>query len=357
MKFTGNIVVLFFFLLAVSPAETAAQQIIDTAKGLFDTDEPLNITLSGQINELLRDRADIPKLHPVMITYKGRDSNPISVPVEARTRGHFRKLAENCNFPPLLLQFRKSGSLEASIFRGQEKLKLVMPCQGDNYIVREWLVYKIYNLLTPASFRARLVKLNFNDPKSKKEAAPFYGFLIEEERQVAARNNLIIIRKPRRPEQTRENTFLVMAAFEYLIGNTDWSVQYLQNINLLAADSNSVPITVPYDFDHAGLVDASYAKPAEELEIPSIRYRRYRGYCIKDMKQFDSVVVVFNQYKKDIYKIYSDCPLLDEKYKKSTLKFLDDFYYTINNPKELQKEFSYPCDPNGTGNVIIRGLK
>jgi hypothetical protein len=49
--------------------------------------------------------------------------------------------------------------------------------------------------------------------------------------------------------------------------------------------------------------------------------------------------------------------LLDDKYKKATIKFLDEFYETINDPKQVQKEFGYPCDPNGTGNVVIKGLR
>jgi hypothetical protein len=49
--------------------------------------------------------------------------------------------------------------------------------------------------------------------------------------------------------------------------------------------------------------------------------------------------------------------MLEESYLKSTLKFLDDFYKTINDPKKLKYEFQYPCDPNGTGNVVIQGLK
>lgn len=91
--------------------------------------------------------------------------------------------------------------------------------------------------------------------------------------------------------------------------------------------------------------------------MTSVRQRRYRGYCIKDMKQFDSTIALYNRLKPDIYRIYSDCKLLDPKYVKSTLQYLDDFYATLNNPKSLQKEFGYPCDPSGTGNIIIQGLK
>ena len=158
-------------------------------------------------------------------------------------------------------------------------------------------------------------------------------------------------------QQTQTEPFLTMAVFEYLIANTDWSTQYLQNIKLLAKDSTSVPIAVPYDFDHAGIVNTPYALPTEELQLRSIRERRYRGYCVKDIKQFEPVLAKFNQLKKEIYSLYTSCTLLDAKYIKNTTQFLDEFYTVINNPKLWQKEFAYPCNKNGTGNVIIKGLK
>ena len=148
-----------------------------------------------------------------------------------------------------------------------------------------------------------------------------------------------------------------MAMFEYLIGNTDWSLQYQQNIKLIARDSLSVPYTVPYDFDHAGMVNAPYALPAEELQMRSVRERRYRGYCITDMKQFAETFALYNSLKNDIYKLYTSCQLLDAKSIKAATQYLDEFYNTINNEKKIASEFGYPCDKNGTGNVIIKGLK
>ncbi len=134
-------------------------------------------------------------------------------------------------------------------------------------------------------------------------------------------------------------------------------IQYLQNIKLIAADSNAVPTTVPYDFDMSGLVSTPYARPAEELNMISVRQRRYRGYCMQDMKKFDETIALYNNLKKDIYGVIENCPLLDAKYISSTLKFFDEFYATINNAASLKKEFGYPCDKNGTGNVVIKGLR
>jgi hypothetical protein len=326
-------------------------------KDLFESDEILSITLKGNIRELLNDRQDDSKYHPITLACRDKDSNEVSIPVQMKTRGHFRKLKGNCNYPPLQISFPADVSRLSSVFKGQTKLKLVMPCVGDDYIIREWLVYKIYNLITAKSFRARLVKINLNDPKSKKQPTSFYGFLIEDEKHMAARNKATAVEQKLRPEETQQDVFLTMAVFQYLIGNTDWSVQYLQNIKLLKTDASPQLITVPYDFDHAGIVNAPYARPAEQLLMRSVQERRYRGYCIGDLKVFEKPIALFNRIKNDIYNLYTKNNILDEKYIKSVTKYLDEFYATINNPKAWQKDFAYPCDKNGTGNVVIRGLK
>ncbi|MEO6837469.1 MAG: hypothetical protein ABI261_01120 [Ginsengibacter sp.] len=326
-------------------------------KGLFESDEILNITLKGNVRQLLNDRTDKPAYYPFTLTYSNGDSSDITLPIKIKTRGHFRRQQGNCTYPPLLLDFPKSDSQTTSFFPAQTSLKLVVPCRGEDYIIHEWLVYKLYNLITPLSFRARLVKVTLEDTRNKKMPSPFYGIILEQEHQMAKRNNDTILKEKIRPQQTMQEPFLKMAVFEYLIGNTDWSVEFQQNIKLVAPDSKSVPVAVPYDFDQAGIVDAPYAKPAEELKMRSVRERRYRGYCVKDMELFDSTIAVYNSLKNEIYKTYTGCSLLNSKYIKETIKFLDDFYSTINNPKALKKEFEYPCDPNGTGNVIIKGLK
>ena len=341
-----------FFLCSI---KTAAQFAFK--KNLFESDEVLSVTLKGNIHTLLNDRSDDAKSYPLILSYNSNDSDKIVIPVQLKTRGHFRKLEGNCTYPPLLIQFLKDGPQINTVFKEQHKLKLVMPCRGEEYLLREWLVYKLYNLVTPKSFNAQLVKITLDDTKSKKKSAPFYGIFLEEEKQMAKRNKMMAVERKLVPEQTQGLSFITMSVFEYLIGNTDWSVQYLQNIKLLAADSLAVPFTVPYDFDHAGIVNAPYALPAEELLMNSVRERRYRGYCIKDMKVFDPVIAYFNQLKDDIYRLYTGCALLDGKYIKTTIQYLDAFYKTINDTKVWQKDFGYPCDKNGTGNIVIKGLK
>lgn len=325
-------------------------------KGLFESKEILNIEMKGDFRKILNDREGEEKYFPVHLTYQDENNKTVSISIQVKTRGHFRRLRSNCTFPPLLLSF-PAPTGDSSFFPEASFLKLVMPCRGEEFIVHEWLVYRLYNLITPQSFRARLVRVNLTDLKNKKMPSPFFGILLEEEKQMASRNKMLLVKRKIKPQQTMQEPFLRMAVFEYLIGNTDWSVEFLQNIKLIAADSVAQAIAVPYDFDLCGIVNSPYAKPAPELDMTSVHQRRYRGYCIKDMSLFDSTIAFYNRRKPAIYDLYKNCSLIDEKYKKSTFEFLDQFYSIVNDPKKLEKEFEYPCNPAGTGNVIIKGLR
>ncbi len=325
--------------------------------GLFSKDEVLSIKLSGNIRELVKDRKEESQYKPFSLSYQEKDSTWISIPIEVKTRGHFRKTQGGCSYPPMLFNFSKQKDLKNTVFRHQNKLKLVTPCRDQKFVVREYLVYKLSNLITPKSFGARLVKVIYDDTVSGKKSSPLYGILLEEEDQMAKRNNAKLLEKKLvRPQQTQTDDFMKMAVFNFLIGNTDWSIQYLQNIKLITTENSEVPSAVPYDFDHAGIVEAPYAKPAEQLQLSTIRERRYRGYCINDMTQFDKVLAHFNELKEKIYGVYTKSALLEEGYIKSTSKYLDEFYKTINNPQTAKVAFQYPCNPNGTGNVVIKGL-
>jgi hypothetical protein len=321
--------------------------------GLFDAEDVLEIKLSGKIRALFSDRTSNSPYRPMLLTYKEGDKD-VSIPLKIKTRGNFRKARENCMYPPLLLNFQKATNVN-TVFQKQDKLKMVMPCRDDQYVVREYLVYKLYNLITPKSYKARLAKVVFYDSARKKEAGDFYTFLLEEDEQMAKRNGARILERKMMPgESTETETFLRMAVFQYMIGNTDWSVSYLHNIRILSFDDQPIPSVVPYDFDHAGIVNAPYALPPAQLELKSTQERRFRGYCITDMKTFDRVIATFNRLREDIYSVYTSCPLLESRYKLATTKFLDEFFITINDPKKVKIAFSYPCQKRTQ--IVIKGL-
>jgi hypothetical protein len=168
---------------------------------------------------------------------------------------------------------------------------------------------------------------------------------------------MVSVEKKIGPRQAEVSAFHRMAVFEYFIGNTDWAVEYLQNVKLLARDTNGVAYTVPYDFDHAGIVSPPYAKPAEQLQLSSVRERRYRGYCLTDLNLLRPFFTEYQQLRDKINSLYETASYLDASNKKAAIKFIDDFYRVISDEAKWKKEFAYPCDKNGTGNVIISGMQ
>lgn len=323
---------------------------------LFENDDILHFKLTGKLIPLFNDRKNNMTYHPMLLQYKIKDTGVALIRLMVKTRGHFRRLAENCKMPPLMLSFPKNDKMKGSPFENQNKLKLVVPCKGDEFVVREWLVYKLYNLVTDKSFKVKLVQVEFEDSLQKRSTEIHYCILLEDEKKLADRNRCFVWNRKMRPMQSMDKKqFTMMAVFQYMIGNADWSVPYLQNIKLIAADSLKSPFAVPYDFDHAGIVEAPYARAVEELGISSTRERIYRGYCENDKKLFAETFELFNKLKDNFYQVYTSCPLLSSKYIKATTKFLDDFYRIINSNKSTESEFGKPCRTDVR--IEIKGLK
>src|SRR5207237_6973950 len=132
---------------------------------------------------LFNDREKDVITHPILLQYKEKDS-AISINLMVRTRGNFRRDKNMCKMPPLLLNFKKENKLKKTVFEKQKTLKLVVPCQGDDYVIREWLVYKLYNLITDRSFKARLAQVEFVDSLMKRKTETHYCILLEDEKEL-----------------------------------------------------------------------------------------------------------------------------------------------------------------------------
>ena len=330
-------------------------QLLPAAENLFDQESILELKIQGPVNKLIRDRSDQAIRQDMNLMYMLGEAEK-SIPIKMKTRGNFRRQAGNCTYPPLLVDFN-GQDLSGSPFDGMKALKLVMPCRGEDYIIREYLAYKLYNLFTPRSYKVRMVKVSFEDPANAKKGFTVKGILLEEDESVAKRNQAsLITKKMVRPENTQQKDFIRMALYEYMIGNTDWSVQYLHNVRLLGF-SGEKPVPVPYDFDHSGLVHATYAKPSEALQMNSVLERRYRGYCLTDYTLVKEYFTEFLAKKEQIQQLVTEQPWMEKSTPKEINSYLDDFFELIQNEKKWKDDLNYPCLKDGTGNVVIKGLK
>lgn len=349
---------IFGLFVSISVSSAATIQYQDTKQPrLFESDEVIELRLEGNVNELLDDRGEDPSYHLLELHYKEKNSTVNSLDVRVRVRGNFRRLKENCRKPPLKFNFKKHEAPASSIFAGQKELKLVVPCDGEKYVLREYFTYKLYNLITDYSFKVRPVRFSYHDTEKNEITDPVFAFLIEDQDVLASRKRATLYdRNNLRPKSIDEDSFLRMSVFAYMIGNTDWSVQFQHNLKVLFLKEEKVFVAVPYDFDLVGLVSSPYAKPAEALRLSSVRERVYRGYCLEDLSSLKPIFDEFRALKPQIYDLYTGNELLEDDYIESTLKYFDDFYKIIDDRKKRDKEFSYPCSEYGTGDVVISGM-
>ena len=167
---------------------------------LFLREDPLTFTLTARMQRIVTDRTkpkndSLSVKHPAQLSYYDLlRSESIALPLSLVVRGNFRRNANNCDFPPLYLDFAKKKT-KGTLFAKQNKLKLVTHCQAEDYVVREYMIYKLYNQLTPLSFRARLAKVSYVDSLRKRATETRWGFLIEDEDDVAKRNKLVELKQ------------------------------------------------------------------------------------------------------------------------------------------------------------------
>ncbi len=312
---------------------------------LFASKEPLAVVLRTDISWIRDERSDTMDADGTL-SFKGSDGSDVTVPVKVRARGHYRRDKKNCNFPPLRLNF-PGKQVEGTVFDGQDKLKLVTPCQDSRdlfqqYILQEYLTYRVYQLLTPLSFRVRLLTITYEDSNGGYDTRTKTGFLIESDEQVAARNRAIMVDVAQlHPASMEPGQEALVSLFEFMIGNTDFSTPYFHNAVLVRSEEGRF-LVVPYDFDWSGVVDARYAVPDPRLPIQDVRERIYRGFCRPEVDQA-ALVKRFNDQKDAIWALYEGVPGLEEGVKKRSLDYYEEFYKILNDPRRYEREVLRTC--------------
>jgi len=309
---------------------------------LFGSDTLIELSITTNIKELIKDTGKKSKYHNARLSYQLGDS-VVSMIVQLKTRGHYRKNKNVCSFPPLRIKFNKTSS-SYTLFHGQKKLKIVGHCRNSNsrfqqMVFQEYLIYKAYQILSPESFRVRLARITYKDSANEVKNLEEYVFFIEDFEKMANRNGKIPIYKERiHQTNTMINKVTRMAVFQFMVGNTDWGVPTLHNIKMIAKTPTSRPVPIPYDFDWASLVNAPYAIPNAKLDIESIHDRLYRGYQ-RTPEELEFIFKEFRMKKEQFYSLYKNNYFLTEKEKKRVLDYFDEFYDIINSPKLVKRYF------------------
>jgi hypothetical protein len=311
----------------------------------FLVSEPLHVSLEFDMKKLIRQKLK-DQYQEALFRYQDKNGDTLIHELQIKARGEFRKT--HCRFPPIKLNFRRSEAGH-DFFNDVNKLKLVTHCQQSGayqqYLFKEYLVYKIYNLLTNNSYRVRLFIIEYKDSMGKMKSIHNYGFIIESNALISSRVNLDILERQNIPGwQIDKFNANLMAMFQFLIGNPDWSIPKLHNIRLLtSSDPKDIPIAIPYDFDCSGMVNPHYAIPDESMGIQSVRTRIYRGYCLTADEEYQLYFNEFIKNKDEIYSLILNFSLLSEKHRTEMIDYLDSFYEIIEDPRQAKRQIFNVC--------------
>ena len=319
---------------------------------LFQGQDPVEIVLTADWKTIQRDRkVDSKKLYPgtMAITKDGVAGEPF--PIELRTRGHVRRKPQMCSFAPLRLELPKDKT-KGTIFEGHGKVKLGTHCQGDGiyqqYTLLDYLANRLHNTLTPRSLRVRLARVTYAETGGGKEPYTKLGILFEDVDDMAARAEARELPVPRQLFQyVDQRQLMFMSMFQYMIGNTDYSILALHNVIMLD-DTKGVRYTVPYDFDYSGLVDAHYATAVKDLHLASVRDRLYRGPC-KTEAEVNEALAPFREKQAELLALPATLTQygLTDGQRKDAEKYLNEFFELVSRPDKVKKTFVSDCKTGG----------
>jgi len=308
-------------------------------KTFFTNDSMLTVRLKADFQELRKNR-EIDKYRSATITISNDSIVVKDISVEVKPRGVFRK--ELCIPPQLMINFK---AIKSSPLYKLGRLKLVHACSADDLsdqlIIKEFLVYKLYELMTPLSFRVRLVRLEMASMAGEAYSKPRYGFFLEDVDDMANRNDYHELPEAQRnTESMNRDANTMLALFQFMIGNTDWSVPLNRNVKILQHDGqpNATPWPVPYDFDNCGLVNAPYAMPFDELPIQSVTDRWYRGYE-RTNAELENALQLFREKRSAMYTIVQQCAYLSKGNKREMTAYLDGFFEIADNKSKVKDLF------------------
>jgi hypothetical protein len=316
-------------LLSVMNLSVASAQPVISDNVFFKEDALITIDLSTDLKKITSEKK-LNQYQPATVTFHFPDSSVVTEDIRLSARGEFRR--KNCYVPTMWFDFRNPSSPKLAPLK---RLKLVCGCglgaENERLVLKEFLVYKIYNFLTDMSFRVRLLRINYKDTRGKIKPYSQYAFFIEDVDEMAKRNKCYEVEKITfNTQKTDRRQMTLVALFQYMIGNTDWAVPNYHNIKLMRpkGDSVSYPYTVPYDFDFCGVVNASYASPQEELGTSSVTERVYRGFS-RTMEELQSALDIFRNKKEAIKTLVMNFELLNLRSREDLMGYLDEFYKQI----------------------------
>lgn len=327
-------------LILLSPRALAAAT-------LFASHDMLEVELRGPISKLLADTSN--RRRPFQI-----DAGDGLQAVTVRAGGRSRRRV--CEFLPLRLEFDEAGSGSAAgrdrVLSGHELLYLTTQCKDTRRssadLVEEYLAYRILNTITERSYRVRLLQITYVDTRQDDALTTHYAFVTESQHALAQRLGGEVLETIALPKQRlNEEHAAMIYIFQYLIGNTDWSLVAANGDKTCCHNGQLIGMGaaifyVPFDFDMAGLVNPPYARPDRSLRIKNVTDRLYRGYCGPADALAGALKHIVDR-REAIISLYRDSEALSPRVRDRGIDFLDRFFNEAQDPEKLLAKFQQGC--------------
>ncbi|WNJ16614.1 hypothetical protein [Pontibacter sp. G13] len=319
---------------------TVAQQSASAITDLLATDSIWHIDIRTDWNHLFADRSDSLEYQRAYVTWQIGDSL-IERKAKVRLRGNFRRRADVCSFPPFKLRFSKEQRA-GTPFQMHKHLKVVTHCMEESFLLREYLVYRTYEKLTPYSFRARLVKITYSSTQDTIPSQTYFAVLLEDDKTLAKRLGGELWEGDRlKPEQVDRQELTLLALFQYMIGNLDWDISLHKNVDFVQIPGKEQPVVVPFDFDYSAMVNPPYTGIT-----PSYDRRRIGGWLCRDREEYNSAVQTILANKDEILELYRKFPHLSSQFRQEPAQYIRSFFREAKRPTflDLLEEF---CEEEG----------
>lgn len=323
---------------------------------LFSDNSELDIVIEAPLTSLLRTARRSTDPYPGTLILQGQ-GEPERYELQLSARGMSRRVGDICRFPPLRVDLRGNPTRD-TIFRGQGRLKLTTHCRPsptyEPLYMLEYTAYRLYNEVTPMSYRARPLRVTYRDSEGRRSEETRFAFFVEDVDDLARRNQRVALDIQTgvvRASQLNAEAAARLALFQLMIGNLDWDMiasaqgrDCCHNVRLLAASQSAHVdlIPAPYDFDHSGLVSAPYATPPATIPVNSVRTRYYRGYCIHN-DQVPAAIALFQSRREALSGVIASETRLPEARRRTAQSYLDSFFELIADPARVQSQILNRC--------------
>lgn len=338
------IILSFYLFLSLNP-EGKGQVSPSLFESLYSLDE-VSITLTYPFDSLYRtNREEI----EAVISIESKDGILMkNEKITLNLRGKFRRM--KCSMPPLLLNFKKS-TLRKLNLDNIDAVKLVTHCletpEGQENLQEELMCYRVYESLTPCSYRTIWLHVTYQDALQPDKQIKSTGFLLEPDKDITKRLGLLE-RKLFNPSEDSIHfeSYSHAVAFNFLIGNRDWSIIMSRNAKLFFDSISNHYVVIPYDFDYSNIVSATYRRETRPDKMTHPLERIYQGEYFADRS--GEILKKFQESQDMILHRVATAPNpMDENERKKIVRYFETWFAQVKKRDAKDLPYGYILEYKG----------